>query len=44
MLTPVLVAFYKEKGKRLTGSDADYFKSIRINPAEGTFAFLFLLI
>ncbi len=31
------VAFYKEKQKRQTGSEADYVKSIRISPAEGTF-------
>ena len=30
------VAFYKEKQKRLTGSEDDYVKSIRVSPAEGT--------
>ena len=35
-----LVAFYKEKQKRLTGSEDDYVKSIRVSPAEGMSAFV----
>ena len=29
------MAFYKEKAKRLTGSEEDYVKVMKISPAEG---------
>jgi hypothetical protein len=41
VLTCSPVAFYQEKQKRWTGSETDYAKSIRINPAEGTSILVF---
>ena len=33
----LIVAFYKEKQMKLTGSEKDYARAARISPAEGNF-------